>query len=91
MSEQRDDRRPPGDGGVRFPDPGPFRRIQGVTAVLIVGVILITLTSGSRPAEVRYGALVGVALLVVGIAVAIRRKGRREAHPDGQTPENRPK
>ncbi|MGD9696325.1 MAG: hypothetical protein AB7V42_11790 [Thermoleophilia bacterium] len=79
----RDDDRTPPDDGLRYPDPGPLRRIQAVTAVLIVGVIVVILLSDKRPAEVRYGTLIGVAVLVVAIAIAIRRKKRTGDAPEG--------
>jgi hypothetical protein len=63
--------------GPDLPDSRPFKRIQLVTAVLLVGAGLITLLSGNRPSEVRWAAAVGVLLLIVGIAVVTwRRRGR---------------
>ena len=50
---------------LRYPDPKPFRRIQVATVALIVLVAVLTLTSGSRPAEVRWGTLIGLAALTV--------------------------
>lgn len=61
----------------RFPDPRPLRRIQAATAALIGVVALITLLSDSRPSEVRWGTLVGLAALVVAAALILRRRGRR--------------
>ena len=68
---------PPRDEGPRLPDPRPFKRIQAVTAALLVGAALVTLLSDQRPSEVRWGALVGVALLIAGIALVTRRRRRR--------------
>jgi hypothetical protein len=64
-------------GGPDLPDSRPFKRIQLVTAVLLVGAALITLLGDNRPSEVRWGAAVGVVLLIAGIAlVTWRRRGR---------------
>jgi LPXTG-motif cell wall-anchored protein len=64
--------------GPEMPDPRPFRRIQLITAVLLVGAVLITLLSDRRPSEVRWGAAVGVVLLIAGIALVTWRRRRRE-------------
>lgn len=66
------------DDGPELPDPRPFKRIQLITAVLLVGAGLITLLSDRRPSEVRWGAAVGVVLLIAGIAVVTWRRRRRE-------------
>lgn len=58
----------------RLPDARPFKRIQSATVILIVAAILLTLTSGSRPAEVRWGTLIGLVALVAVIAVVMRRR-----------------
>jgi hypothetical protein len=64
--------------GPELPDPRPFKRIQLVTAALLVGAGLITLLGGNRPSEVRWGAAVGVALLIAGIALVTWRRRDRE-------------
>jgi membrane protein implicated in regulation of membrane protease activity len=79
-SDPRDD--------LRYPDPRPLRRIQLATLVLIVVAIVVTLTSGSRPAEVRWGTLVGLVALTVVVLVATRRWRARRRSPPGQNPEN---
>ena len=65
---------PPDDRPDPFPDPRPFRRIQAATAVLIGGVAVLTLLSDSRPAGVRWGAAIGLAVLIVAIYVITRRR-----------------
>lgn len=60
----------------RFPDPRPLRRIQAATAGLIAVAAVVTLLSDSRPAEVRWGTLVGLAALAVVVAVVLRRRNR---------------
>ena len=84
------------DDGIRFPDPRPFRIIQLATAGLILVAIVVTLTSGSRPAEVRWGTLTGLALLSVVVFLATRRRRARRASPgdqntlnDGEIPERK--
>jgi hypothetical protein len=79
--EERDDR-------IRFPDARPFRRIQLATAALIVVAVLVTLLSDKRPAEVRYGALIGVAVLILVVLWATRRRRARRAPPPGQNARN---
>lgn len=69
-----DERPPPGDGDPRFPDPRPFRRIQGATAGLIGVAAAVTLLSDERPGAVRWGAAVGLALLIVAIWWITRRR-----------------
>jgi LPXTG-motif cell wall-anchored protein len=64
--------------GPELPDPQPFKRIQLITAVLLVGAGLITLLSDQRPSEVRWGAAIGVVLLIAGIAAVTWRRRRRE-------------
>jgi LPXTG-motif cell wall-anchored protein len=66
------------EGGPGLPDPRPFKRIQAITAVLLVGAALITLLSDQRPSEVRWGAAIGVVLLIAGIALVTWRRRRRE-------------
>ena len=65
--------RPPEDHRA-FPDARPLRRMQGVTFALIALVALVTLLSDSRPAEVRWATLAGVAVLVAAVAVVLRRR-----------------
>lgn len=60
-----------------FPDPRPFRRIQAATAALIAAVAVLTLLSDSRPAEVRWGAAIGVVALIVAVFVITRRRRPR--------------
>ena len=67
------------DDGIRYPDSRPFRRIQLATGALIVVAVLVTLFSDKRPAEVRYGALIGVAVLILVILWATRRRRARRA------------
>ena len=76
------DRREPDDPGL-FPDARPLRRIQAATAALIGVIALITLLSDSRPSEVRWGTLAGLAVLIVVVAVVLRRRGRREGEQPG--------
>ena len=71
---------PPPDGRT-FPDARPLRRMQGVTFALIALVALVTLLSDSRPAEVRWAALAGVAVLVVAVAIVLRRRGGERPPP----------
>ena len=70
---------------VRYPDARPFRRIQVATLALIVVVAVLTLTSGSRPAEVRWGTLIGLAALTVLVLATWRRRARRRPPPDQNT------
>ena len=84
-----DPRRPEDpDDGVRYPDARPFRRIQLATGALIVVAVLVTLFSDKRPAEVRYGALIGVAVLILVILWATRRRRARRARPPRENPRN---
>lgn len=62
---------------MRFPDAGPLRRIQATTAALIAIVAVVTLLSGSRPAEVRWGTVIGIGALVVVVAIVLRRRNLR--------------
>ena len=64
--------------GPGLPDPRPFKRIQLITAALLVGAVVITLLSDRRPDEVRWGAAAGVVLLIAGIALVTWRRRRRE-------------
>ena len=73
---------------IRFPDPRPLRRIQLATAGLLVVGIIIALTSGSRPAEVRWGTLVGVVALTVVVYLATRRRRSRRASGGDQNTRN---
>jgi len=66
------------EDGPGLPDPRPFKRIQAITAALLVGAALITLVSDQRPSEVRWGAAIGVVLLIAGIAWVTWRRRRRE-------------
>ena len=70
---------------LRYPDPKPFRRIQVATVALIVLVAVLTLTSGSRPAEVRWGTLIGLAALTVVVLATWRRRTRRRSPADENT------
>lgn len=67
-----------------FPDARPLRRIQAATAGLIALAAVVTLLSDSRPAEVRWGTLVGLAALAIVVAVVLRRRKRPpdEGAPD---------
>lgn len=58
----------------RFPDPRPLRRLQAATLALIAIAALVTLLIDRRPAELRWGAAVGVAALIVVIIVITRRR-----------------
>lgn len=71
---------PPPDGRI-FPDARPLRRMQGVTFALIAAVALVTLLSDSRPAEVRWATLAGLAALVAAVAVVLRRRRGRRPPP----------
>jgi Flp pilus assembly protein TadB len=82
--EERDDR----SGGLRYPDPRPLRRIQLATAALIVVAAVITLASGSRPAEVRWGTLIGLVALIAVVLWATRRRRARRASTPGQNTRN---
>ena len=79
---------PDPDEGIRYPDARPFRRIQLATGALIVVAVLVTLFSDKRPAEVRYGALIGVAVLILVILWATRRRRARRARPPRENPRN---
>ena len=57
-----------------FPEARPFRRIQAATAVLIAAAAVLTLLSDSRPAAVRWGTAIGLAVLIVTIWVITRRR-----------------
>jgi hypothetical protein len=82
--------RPPRDhDDVRYPDPKPFRRIQLATVALLVFAAVITLTSGSRPAEVRWGTLIGLAALILVVLWATRRRRARHAAPGQNTRNSR--
>lgn len=75
-----DDDRASGDGRPRrghdLPDPRPLRRIQAATAVLIGVAAVVTLLSDERPGAVRWGTVVGLALLIVAIWAITRRRRR---------------
>jgi hypothetical protein len=60
----------------QLPDPGPLRRVQALTAVLIGAAVVFTLLSDKRPGEVRWGTLVGLVALSVGVFIVLRRRGR---------------
>jgi hypothetical protein len=83
--ERRDER----DDGVRFPDPRPFRLIQLATVGLIAVAVVVTLTSGSRPAEVRWGTLIGLAALALVVYLITRSRRSRLAPAADKTPEKR--
>jgi hypothetical protein len=82
------ERRPERDDDIRFPDPRPFRRIQLATVALIVIAGLVTLVSGSRPAEVRWGTIIGVLALIAVVLWATRRARTRRDPPDGRNTGN---
>jgi hypothetical protein len=65
------------EGHDPFPDPRPFRRIQAATAALIAVAAVVTLLSGERPAAVRWGAAVGIGVLILIIWVITRSRGPR--------------
>jgi steroid 5-alpha reductase family enzyme len=69
---------PPDDRHDPFPETRPFRRMQAATAILIAVAAALTLLSDSRPAAVRWGAAIGIAVLIVTIYVITRRR-----RPDG--------
>jgi LPXTG-motif cell wall-anchored protein len=74
---------------LRYPDQRPLRRLQLATVALIAIAALVTLLSGSRPAEVRWGTLVGLLALMAVVLWATRRRRRtRAAAPDGRNPRN---
>jgi Flp pilus assembly protein TadB len=77
---------PPDD--LRYPDPRPLRRLQLATIALIVIAALVTLLSGSRPAEVRWGTLIGLVALILVVLWATRRRRTRRGPPGGQKPRN---
>jgi hypothetical protein len=80
------DRPPERPDDVRYPDPRPLRWIQLATVALIVLVAVLTLTSGSRPAEVRWGTLIGLAALILVVLWATRRRWRhRGSAPERNT------
>ena len=79
------ERPPERDDDLRYPDPRPFRRIQLATVALIVLVAVLTLTSGSRPAEVRWGTLIGLAALTVLVLATWRRRTRRRSPAEENT------
>lgn len=66
---------------MRFPDPKPFRWLQLATLGLIVAVAVLTLLSGSRPAEVRWGTAAGIAALIVVVLWATHRRRRTRPNP----------
>ena len=70
---------------LRYPDPKPFRRIQLATVALIVLAAVLTLTSGSRPAEVRWGTLIGLAALTVLVLWPRGDAGRAAVRPPTKT------
>jgi hypothetical protein len=65
---------PPDDRPDPFPDPRPFRRIQAATAVLIALAAALTLISDQRPEAVRWGAAIGLIVLIVAIFLITRRR-----------------
>jgi type VI protein secretion system component VasK len=76
---------------LRYPNPRPLRVVQLATVALILIVVVLTLTSGERPAEVRWGSLAGLIALTVVVFLATRRwRARRRPAEDqktGNTPE----
>lgn len=80
QDDPRDDRDP---WGPRFPDARPLRRIQAATAGLIALAAVVMLLSDSRPSEVRWGTLIGLVLLVVAVAVILRRRRRTAGRDPG--------
>ena len=86
MTEPERPPEPPDD--VRFPDPRPLRRLQLATIALIVIAALVTLLSGSRPAEVRWGTLIGLVALILVVLWATRWRRSRRGPPAGQNPRN---
>jgi heme A synthase len=82
------ERPPDRDDGLRYPDPRPLRRIQLATVGLIVIAGLVTVLSGSRPAALRWGTLIGLIALILVVLLATRmRRARRNSPPD-QNPRN---
>jgi hypothetical protein len=71
------ERREEGPPGPDLPDPRPFRRIQAVTAGLLLIGVVITLTSDRRPAEVRWGTIVGLAVLAIAVYLITRHRAAR--------------
>jgi hypothetical protein len=88
VSEPERERERDRDDGIRFPDARPLRRIQLATVVLIAIAVVLTLTSGSRPAEVRWGTLIGLALLTAVVFLGTRRHRARRASHRGQNTRN---
>jgi hypothetical protein len=86
VSEPEPPPEPPDD--LRFPDPRPLRRLQLATVALIVIAALVTLLSGSRPAEVRWGTLIGLVALIAVVLWATRRRRTRRAPPGDQNTQN---
>lgn len=76
------------DDDIRFPDPKPFRRIQLATVGLIVIAGVVTLVSGSRPAEVRWGTIIGVLALIAVVLWATRRGRARREPPEEENTGN---
>ena len=71
-----------------YPNPRPLRMVQLATLALILIVVVLTLTSGERPAEVRWGSLAGLIALTVVVFVATRRWRARRRPPEGQKTRN---
>lgn len=88
MSGTEPDRERERDDGIRFPDPRPLRTIQLATVGLILIALVLTLTSGSRPAEVRWGTLIGLALLTAVVFLTTRRRRARRGSPPEKNTRN---
>ncbi len=70
--------REPPEGPDPFPDPRPLRRIQAATAILLAVVAALTLLSDERPATVRWGAAVGIGVLILIVwGITRHRRPRR--------------
>ncbi|HSJ73949.1 MAG TPA: hypothetical protein VK904_06500 [Miltoncostaeaceae bacterium] len=82
------ERRPERQDDLRYPDPRPLRRIQLATVALILIALVLTLSSGSRPAEVRWGTLIGLVALTVVAFLATRRWRARRRLPPHQDARN---
>ena len=82
------DRPPEPHDDLCYPDARPLRRLQLATVALIVIAALVTLLSGSRPAEVRWGTLIGLVALIAVVLWATRRRRTRRDSAGGQNTRN---